>query len=66
MRTVAQRLKNPFSVIKHINPLDSNLIFPLRLKEVLVDAVKDCDVQIMRCLFEADTEPDIITASSKL
>lgn len=56
MRTVAQRLRNKISVIKHINPMNSKPIFPLMLKEVFVDAAKDCGVQIMRCLFEADNE----------
>ncbi|SPP79901.1 protein asteroid [Drosophila guanche] len=56
LRTVGKRLRGKISVIKRINPNASITLFPLHLKEVFVDAVKDCGVPIMRCVFEADDE----------
>ncbi|XP_017021970.1 protein asteroid [Drosophila kikkawai] len=56
LRTVATRLRGKISVIKKINPTDSITLFPLHLKEVFVDAVRDCGVPVMRCVFEADDE----------
>ncbi|XP_030240501.1 protein asteroid isoform X2 [Drosophila navojoa] len=56
LRTVSKRLRGKISVIKKINPCDSITLFPLHLKEVFVDAVRDCGVPVMRCVFEADDE----------
>lgn len=56
LRTVGQRLRGKIAVIKRINPCDSITLFPLHLKEVFVDAVRDCGVPVMRCVFEADDE----------
>ncbi|EDW12985.1 protein asteroid [Drosophila mojavensis] len=56
LRTVGKRLRGKISVIKKINPCDSITLFPLHLKEVFVDAVRDCGVPVMRCVFEADDE----------
>ncbi|XP_039479645.1 protein asteroid [Drosophila santomea] len=56
LRTVSTRLRNKISVIKKINPNASITLFPLHLKEVFVDAVRDCGVPVMRCVFEADDE----------
>ncbi|EDW39644.1 GL15474 [Drosophila persimilis] len=56
LQTVGKRLRGKISVIKKINPNASITLFPLHLKEVFVDAVKDCGVPIMRCVFEADDE----------
>ncbi|XP_030565468.1 protein asteroid [Drosophila novamexicana] len=56
LRTVGKRLRGKIAVIKKINPCDSITLFPLHLKEVFVDAVRDCGVPVMRCVFEADDE----------
>ncbi|KAH8263108.1 hypothetical protein KR044_004752 [Drosophila immigrans] len=56
LRTVGQRLRGKIAVIKRINPCASVTLFPLHLKEVFVDAVRDCGVPVMRCVFEADDE----------
>ncbi|XP_034471840.1 protein asteroid [Drosophila innubila] len=56
LRTVSKRLRGKISVIKKINPCASITLFPLHLKEVFIDAVKDCGVPLMRCVFEADDE----------
>ncbi|XP_055837474.1 protein asteroid [Episyrphus balteatus] len=56
LRTVWQRLRGKITVIKKIDPLNSSHIFPLMMREVFVDAVKDCGVPVMRCVFEADDE----------
>ncbi|XP_064551432.1 protein asteroid [Drosophila montana] len=56
LRTVGKRLRGKIAVIKRINPCDSITLFPLHLKEVFVDAVRDCGVPVMRCVFEADDE----------
>ncbi|KAM8717263.1 hypothetical protein ACLKA7_004032 [Drosophila subpalustris] len=56
LRTVSKRLRGKISVIKKINPCASVTLFPLHLKEVFIDAVKDCAVPLMRCVFEADDE----------
>ncbi|XP_030382858.1 protein asteroid [Scaptodrosophila lebanonensis] len=56
MRTASKRLTGKIAVIKRINPLASITLFPLHMKEVFIDAVKDCGVPIMRCVFEADDE----------
>ncbi|XP_016997810.2 protein asteroid [Drosophila takahashii] len=56
LRTVSTRLRGKISVIKKINPNASITLFPLHLKEVFVDAVRDCGVPVMRCVFEADDE----------
>ncbi|EDW77836.1 uncharacterized protein Dwil_GK24697 [Drosophila willistoni] len=56
LRTVGQRLRGKIAVIKRINPNASITLFPLHLKEVFVDAVRDCGVPVMRCVFEADDE----------
>ncbi|XP_052852767.1 LOW QUALITY PROTEIN: protein asteroid [Drosophila gunungcola] len=56
LRTVSTRLRGKITVIKKINPNASITLFPLHLKEVFVDAVRDCGVPVMRCVFEADDE----------
>ncbi|EDV99130.1 protein asteroid [Drosophila grimshawi] len=56
LRTVSKRLRGKIAVIKRINPCASITLFPLHLKEVFVDAVRDCNVPVMRCVFEADDE----------
>ncbi|XP_017063335.2 LOW QUALITY PROTEIN: protein asteroid [Drosophila eugracilis] len=56
LQTVGTRLRGKISVIKKINPNASITLFPLHLKEVFVDAVRDCGVPVMRCVFEADDE----------
>lgn len=56
LRTVGKRMRGKISVIKRINPCASITVFPLMMKEVFVDAVKDCSVPVMRCIFEADEE----------
>ncbi|XP_017107051.2 protein asteroid [Drosophila bipectinata] len=56
LQTVSTRLRGKISVIKKINPNASITLFPLHLKEVFVDAVRDCGVPVMRCVFEADDE----------
>nr|XP_014103108.1 protein asteroid [Bactrocera oleae] len=64
LRTVGKRLRGKIAIIKRINPCGSNPIFPLLMKEVFVDAVRDCGVSVMRCVFEADDE--LATLSRKL
>lgn len=64
LRTVGKRLRGKIAVIKRINPCGSNTIFPLLIKEVFIDAVRDCGVSVMRCVFEADDE--LATLSRKL
>ncbi|XP_016992037.2 protein asteroid [Drosophila rhopaloa] len=56
LRTVSTRLRGKITVIKKINPNASITLFPLHMKEVFVDAVRDCGVPVMRCVFEADDE----------
>ncbi|XP_065357891.1 protein asteroid [Calliphora vicina] len=56
LRTVGKRMRGKISVIKRINPCASITVFPVMMKEVFVDAVKDCGVPVMRCVFEADDE----------
>uniref|UniRef100_A0A1I8NN98 Uncharacterized protein n=1 Tax=Stomoxys calcitrans TaxID=35570 RepID=A0A1I8NN98_STOCA len=56
LRTVSKRMRGKICVIKRINPCASITVFPLMMKEVFVDAVRDCEVPIMRCVFEADDE----------
>ncbi|XP_061395039.1 protein asteroid [Musca vetustissima] len=56
LRTVGKRMRGKISVIKRINPNASITVFPLMMKEVFVDAVRDCNVPVMRCVFEADDE----------
>ncbi|KAH8413244.1 hypothetical protein KR009_009115 [Drosophila setifemur] len=56
LRTVNTRLRGKITVIKKINPNASSTLFPLHLKEVFIDAVRDCGVPVMRCVFEADDE----------
>ncbi|KAH8412098.1 hypothetical protein KR222_010861 [Zaprionus bogoriensis] len=56
LRTVSTRLRGKIAVIKRINPCASITLFPLHLKEVFVDALRDSDVPVMRCTFEADDE----------
>uniref|UniRef100_A0A1A9VZP1 Uncharacterized protein n=1 Tax=Glossina brevipalpis TaxID=37001 RepID=A0A1A9VZP1_9MUSC len=56
LRTVRTRLRKKIHLIKRINPCGSYPIFPKMMNEVFVDAVRDCGVPIMRCLFEADDE----------
>ncbi|XP_039951795.1 protein asteroid [Bactrocera tryoni] len=64
LHTVGKRLRGKIAIIKRINPCGSNTIFPLLMKEVFVDAVRDCGVSVMRCVFEADDE--LATLSRKL
>ncbi|XP_055919069.1 protein asteroid [Eupeodes corollae] len=56
LRTVWQRLRGKISVIKKIDPVNSQNIFPLMMREVFIDALNDCAVPVMRCVFEADDE----------
>ncbi|XP_005175977.2 protein asteroid [Musca domestica] len=56
LRTVGKRMRGKICVIKRINPNASITVFPLMMKEVFVDAVRDCNVPVMRCVFEADDE----------
>ncbi|XP_037958616.1 protein asteroid [Teleopsis dalmanni] len=56
LRTVAKRLRGKISVIRRINPCGSIPVFPVMMKEVFVDAVRDCGIPVMRCTFEADDE----------
>ncbi|XP_067623426.1 protein asteroid [Eurosta solidaginis] len=62
--TVGKRLRGKISVIKRVNPCDTKTVFPLLIKEVFMDAVRDCNVAVMRCAFEADDE--LSTLSRKL
>lgn len=56
LRTVGKRLRGKIAVIKRINPCGSIPVFPVMMKEVFVDAVRDSGVPVMRCIFEADEE----------
>lgn len=56
LRTVNKRMRGKISVIKRINPCAAITVFPVMMKEVFVDAVRDCGVPVMRCVFEADDE----------
>lgn len=56
LRTVGKRMRGKISAIKKINPFSSICVFPVMMKEVFVDAVRDCGVPVMRCVFEADDE----------
>ncbi|XP_055387275.1 protein asteroid [Condylostylus longicornis] len=56
MRTVQSRLRAKIACIKHINPSNSRPMFPLMMREVFVDAVKNSGVHLMRCMYEADEE----------
>ncbi|XP_054743454.1 protein asteroid [Anastrepha obliqua] len=64
LRTAGKRLRGKIAVIKRINPCGSGAVFPLLMKEVFVDAARDCGVPVMRCIFEADDE--LATLSRKL
>lgn len=61
MKTTRERLLGRIGVIKYIIPLDSKFTaLPLMMRECFVDAVKYCNVKIMRCWFEADNEIAIL------
>lgn len=56
MNTVRQRLRSKIGAIKHLNPFNCPTMFPLMMREVFIEALQHCQVQYMRCLFEADDE----------
>lgn len=56
MSTVRNRLRSKIGAIKHLNPFDTKPIFPLLMRHVFIEALCDCDVRFMQCLFEADDE----------
>lgn len=54
--TVKQRLRSKIGAIKHLNPFNCQPTFPILMREVFVEALEHCGVQLMRCMFEADDE----------
>lgn len=61
LNTVRQRLRSKIGAVKHIDPTDSFQLFPLMMREVFVEAVRNCGgVHLMRCVFEADDEVAIL------
>lgn len=56
MKTVRERLRARIGVIKNIIPLESYLVLPLIMREVFVSALKQSNVKVYRCTFEADNE----------
>lgn len=53
---VKDRLRTKIGMAKFINPYDGVSYFPLMLREVFTNAVRDSGVELMRCDFEADDE----------
>ncbi|KAG5684634.1 hypothetical protein PVAND_013855 [Polypedilum vanderplanki] len=60
MKTTRERLRSRIGVIKYIVPLESYFVLPLMMREVFVNALKNCHVKLYRCLFEADNEIAIL------
>ena len=60
LSTVKQRLRDKISTVKHINTISGMQLFPLMMREVFVEALKDIGVKVMRCIFEADDEVAIL------
>jgi hypothetical protein len=56
LKTVRERLRSRIGVIKYIVPLESYLALPLMMREVFTSALKQCNIPVYRCLFEADNE----------
>lgn len=56
MKTTLERLRSRIGIIKYAIPLENYMVLPLMMREVFVDALKYCNVQHYRCLFEADNE----------
>lgn len=56
LKVVKQRLRSKIASIKYIRPTSNTSTFPLMMREVFVDALRDCGVSLMRCFFEADDE----------
>jgi hypothetical protein len=66
MKTVRNRLLGRIATVKNIKPLDSRrLSIPLMMREVFVDALRSCNVPLMRCMFEADDEIAILARKLK-
>lgn len=60
LATVRTRLRAKIGAVKHINPFACLALFPLLMREVFVDALKDSGIAYMRCIFEADDEVAIL------
>lgn len=60
LATVRTRLRAKIGAVKHINPFACLALFPLLMREVFVNALKDCGISYMRCIFEADDEVAIL------
>lgn len=56
LKTVRERLRSRIGVIKYIVPLENYLALPLMMREVFTSALKQCNIPVYRCLFEADNE----------
>lgn len=60
LNTVRQRLRAKIGAIKYLNPFDAKPMFPIMMREVFIEALEQCDVPLMRCLFEADDEVAVL------
>lgn len=54
--TVKHRLRSKVGAIKHLNPYNCQSTFPILMRDVFVEAMEHCQVNFMRCIFEADDE----------
>lgn len=60
LKTVRTRLRSKICAIKHLNPFSCKPMFPVMMREVFVEALERCQVQFMRCVFEADDEVAVL------
>lgn len=56
LNTAKQRLRSKIGALKHLNPFNSQPMFPIMMREVFIEAMDKTKVHYMRCLFEADDE----------
>lgn len=55
LSTVRQRLRSKIGAIKYLNPFEQPTpTFPLMMREVFVEALVQCNVKFMRCIFEGN------------
>lgn len=65
LRTVRSRLRSKVATIKYLNPNSCKPVFPILMREVFVEALEQCHVHVMRCVFEADDEVAVLARKLK-
>lgn len=65
IQTVKSRFRKRIAAVKYVNPHDCKNLFPHMMREVFIDAVRDCGVKLMRCIYEADDEIAILARKLK-